>query len=528
MRYIRTFKTYEDFLESQEAVSGSGRYVEDITPGFVFIDDEYPDGKYTFFNRKSEGDGYKFGDVIYYDGALKSVPWSSYTQSMGQKVGLVVIPSNMTEDGYARIIAFDEIYHDGGIAEEPPMLSTKPEGGKEGSVLKAYVPAEDGHASSQYIYWYDNSGENGDSMYLPEKQTYYDSLPVIEFVEDGGEEPEPLASVSPSKKNDVVMGNGSPEFSHDAYIGLGIGSFFGTSSNQNQNTFGGDPDIINPDNTNEKLSSDYSNIISPYTSSYGLNTAFTQEVIEDKEGNTGYSLTHDISGYTWTKMMVQDFNEYWQQVNNGGRGILEKGVLGGIEPGPSDRDFILPHEAAFNYYTPGTTAGQWYLPAAGEMLYMIARAGEIDHIMEALGGTSLEDDMYENPIYYTSTIRYFYDSGPKAVNPSENILGSGTFDNNGYFLPITFSRYFHNDLPIEEGEDDSRGLKSAMPSTIVGWEVYVESIFRDTDVLVRPFAMIKDGHIVTEEGNYEYDNQHRVLDVYGDEPAPKSPGDDSR
>ena len=48
MRYIRTFKTYEDFLETQEAVSGSGRYVEDITPGFVFIDDEYPDGKYTF------------------------------------------------------------------------------------------------------------------------------------------------------------------------------------------------------------------------------------------------------------------------------------------------------------------------------------------------------------------------------------------------------------------------------------------------------------------------------------------------
>ena len=46
MRNIRKFETFEDFLASQESVSGSGKYVQDIVPGFVYVKERYEDGTY--------------------------------------------------------------------------------------------------------------------------------------------------------------------------------------------------------------------------------------------------------------------------------------------------------------------------------------------------------------------------------------------------------------------------------------------------------------------------------------------------
>lgn len=46
MRNIRKFETFEDFLASQESVSGSGKYVLDIVPGFAYVKERYEDGTY--------------------------------------------------------------------------------------------------------------------------------------------------------------------------------------------------------------------------------------------------------------------------------------------------------------------------------------------------------------------------------------------------------------------------------------------------------------------------------------------------
>lgn len=80
MRNIRVFNTMDDFIASQEAVSGTGEYVEDIKPGFVYVREVYEQGQGSgaFYNNLSdepEGEGYEFGDVIYTDGGskLKSV-----------------------------------------------------------------------------------------------------------------------------------------------------------------------------------------------------------------------------------------------------------------------------------------------------------------------------------------------------------------------------------------------------------------------------------------------------------------------
>ena len=68
MRNIRKFETFEDYLASQESVSGSGKYVEDIRPGFVYVKERYEDGTYSFYNGEDIGqeEEYEFGDVVYY------------------------------------------------------------------------------------------------------------------------------------------------------------------------------------------------------------------------------------------------------------------------------------------------------------------------------------------------------------------------------------------------------------------------------------------------------------------------------
>lgn len=90
MRNIRKFETFEDFLASQESVSGSGKYVQDIKPGFVYVKERYEDGTYAFYNGE-DSEEYEFGDVIYYDGTpkLKKAYYSAFTPSMGEKVGLM-------------------------------------------------------------------------------------------------------------------------------------------------------------------------------------------------------------------------------------------------------------------------------------------------------------------------------------------------------------------------------------------------------------------------------------------------------
>jgi len=111
MRNIRLFGKYNDFLATQEAVSGSGKYVEDIFPGFAYVRERYSaetQDTYAFYNGHEDED-YNFGDVVYLgaNNKLKKVYWTGYTPDMGEKVGLIVVPTSHAADGNARMIAFD-------------------------------------------------------------------------------------------------------------------------------------------------------------------------------------------------------------------------------------------------------------------------------------------------------------------------------------------------------------------------------------------------------------------------------------
>jgi hypothetical protein len=134
MRNIRLFDEYNDFLAIQEALSGSGKYVEDIFPGFVYTRDKYSGDTYAYYNgHEIEDSDYHFGDVVYDDGTgvLKKVYWSEYTPSMGQKVGLIVVPTSHAADGNARMIAFENAINPNPEPSEPTIGSSNPKAGNE-------------------------------------------------------------------------------------------------------------------------------------------------------------------------------------------------------------------------------------------------------------------------------------------------------------------------------------------------------------------------------------------------------------
>ena len=53
MRNIRIFDEYSDYLATQEIVSGTGKYVEDIFPGFVYVRELAEKGIYAFYNGEN-------------------------------------------------------------------------------------------------------------------------------------------------------------------------------------------------------------------------------------------------------------------------------------------------------------------------------------------------------------------------------------------------------------------------------------------------------------------------------------------
>lgn len=70
MRNVRKFETFEDFLATQEAFSGSGNYVLDVKPGFVYIKERFPDGKYAVYNGTEEDESCDFVDLGLPSGTL--------------------------------------------------------------------------------------------------------------------------------------------------------------------------------------------------------------------------------------------------------------------------------------------------------------------------------------------------------------------------------------------------------------------------------------------------------------------------
>ena len=157
MRNLRLFETLDEFIASQEAVSGSGEYVEDIYPGFAYIRELLETGKCVVYNGESKQGDYEFGDLIYYDGgdSLQKVYWSDFKENMGTPVGLIVVSSSMAPDGNARMIALRDIETsdvDGG------SINPARNGAAKGPIEAPLTERELCEVPSSYPegqYWYD-------------------------------------------------------------------------------------------------------------------------------------------------------------------------------------------------------------------------------------------------------------------------------------------------------------------------------------------------------------------------------------
>lgn len=436
MRYVRTFEKYEDFLAAQEAVSGSGQYVEDIVPGYVYVKENYPDGEYTFFNghTEPEPEGYQFGDVIYSDGTgLKSAYWSAYTPSMGEKVGLIVIGSDEAPDGNARMIAFTDVL-DEGIANEP-MLSISPK--EQGDGTRDVVMGAGNDLYPRTFNFYPSNTPD-----LFSAQTAYDCFNCYWFGKNEAE-----------------------------YTCLGYYNIDYPTLSSDDNYYGGE-EMPNPLASNEYVI-DSEFVLGPFSGDSLNEYYFTETPASDSTDYT-YNALSDFSGYTWSKMM------YDQWVDSEGM--------------PYDPyDFWYPTDYTYGAFSAvGTNYGDWYVPAVGEMGFMVSRFGEINEIMNAenIAGSALSYDYYLN-----STIMLPF----KFANQSKSSIFSQVLWGGGYEPGPSPKAAF----PVSERHGY---FQYANPS-------YVPSGYFP-GAYVRPFAMIKEGQIVNEAGDL-VENGHQVKDLQG-------------
>lgn len=479
MRNIRTFETYEDFLATQEAVSGSGQYVEDIVPGYVYIRDRYLAGEsgYTFFNKNNSsgetgGTEYIFGDIIYYDGdsELKNVYWSGWTDSLGTPIGFVVIPEAMAPDGNARMIALTDIESDGGGGEV-----IKSEEGDSRNLRSADPSAKNN------FYWQNRSGNEPDG-----NVSWYDGY-VYNM----------LTGVSPEYYI-ITMSNGdqaamSTDVSGVTENSIADGEYYTSESYPPVvSPYMRESDGINPNYLQENWEAEPP---TPPAMAQSPKNEKSETLLGSPNTNYSYNALSDFSGLTWTKLLA---------VNQ------------------------EPYSAAQMYSTSGTNAGDWYVPSMGEAGFLQARYRAIAGILFTLFNDSEIYNAYPyEGIYYTSTLNaendgmktgatpfvYYADQveqpGPGPMMSSqpkgETKLGTSYPSDvpvplfGGYDLGLT--RY-GTSSPVSAVQP-TKGVEEG--NTILG-SIYTAYVY------VRPMAMIKDGHIVTEVGTPEA-NGHQVSDL---------------
>ena len=409
MRNIRVFDTMDDFIASQEAVSGTGEYVEDIKPGFVYVRELYEQGQGTgaYYNNPSEepeGEGYVFGDVIYLsNGKLEKVYWEDYNPSMGEKVGLIVVPEGHAPDGIARMIAFNDIQdnEDNG-GDDVVSRSNEP-----GIVAKASTrDVENEEYYSKYFMFnpYDGSSDYAEDQYYynglmgqiaytptnmfselfnPDETVSYDgdefgvkylACAPSSFNMNAPSDVIPLATNYSSRFPNIVQNTTDNVNGEWVICAGGIASDPGTVmysvnplSKKINETRGGD--VV--------LGSGYENyaepsFVSPYREDGTLNEHFIDTDFQfvdpwggGEEPSRGGKIVHngfnDFSGLTWTKLYnTQELRE-------------NQPVFAECN------DFV----------TEGTEAGDWYVPAAGEMAYIMSKTNAINDILTELGGQGI-------------------------------------------------------------------------------------------------------------------------------------------
>ena len=524
MRNIKKFETFEDFLASQESVSGSGKYVEDILPGFVFVKERYEDGTYAFYNgeESEESEEYEFGDIVYYDETpkLKKVYYSAFTPSMGEKVGLVVVPTALSPDGNARIMAFGSITEVPAVeepAEEPGYAVAKPES-------KDIVLGESAYYSKAAAKWY--------SKMADENQTVYTCVPG--FYLDGGEEP---------KEQPVLNASAPGSEGQTSYYEIPVNL---RPYNDNMSRFSSDANFMYPNpHTNGEYYNTANTIvaISPFLgdSLKEQDPAYLQEELaggsigpitptpvtpvlgaSDSLGGGNYNAFSDFSGYTWTYGCPPEYNGGSVQVAAASNPSLKSskpisGLLGAY----------FPHDYVRQFYTDGTQQGDWYLPSMGEMGFVVARYKKIFEIFQYLfsvgafhpdDGTDNIPGMGGNSQFsiWTSTIAANMGGGIQETTLASSIPGADTFP--------TVCPVYVNISAVTKTTESSGGnspLRSSNPE-LLGASNDDSPTFDMQFVLsngtlkggyeVLPFAMINKGEIKRTIGDYTVENGHQMKD----------------
>lgn len=469
MRNIRLFENYEDFLAIQEAISGSGKYVEDIFPGFVYTKDMYSGDTYAYYNGHEEEDSdYHFGDVVYLapNGKLKSVYWSEYDESMGEKVGLIVVPTSHAADGNARMIAFENAMN--GAESDGPKLSIRPnvtDGGERvlgasenyffenkynwyGDMLANGVLCWDiaeasrgGVGSDPYLYFintYLTGSSSGPIQYLSSdwaRSLINPMSPSEGYAYFGGG----LRDLEASTKNDNVLGIGTIDTTgkySDQGIFLGVSPYL-TDGTQNPNYV--EPDWVHAGGFGPKLES-----VEPARNG--------GDVLLGEASNTLKNPFADWDGYANT-YKLQSWGENAAY-------------------------------AAMQYSTTGTNAGDWYVGAMGEMGYVAARAWAITYIMQMLNGQELFL-AYPNSHY----------EDPEAIFTSTEVNSTGAGHNGNVLFLCRQQTGFS---PVAKAGSSNEANGEEYPTDIPqfkGSDSIIFTSYLDVPATVRPMAMIKEGEI---------------------------------
>ena len=515
MRNIRKFETFEDFLASQESVSGSGKCVLDIVPGFVYVKERYEDGTYAFYNGEEGEEEYEFGDIIYYDGTptLKKVYYSAFTPSMGEKVGLVVVPTALSPDGNARIMAFGSITTENQSSSESPIaMASKPES-------KDILLGESMSYEKAYAGWYDNMAD--------ENQTVYTCVPG--FYLSGGSQPKARAL------NASAPGSEGQTSYYESPLYL--------SNSSNMSNFSSDANFMYP---NPHTNGEYYNTantlvaISPFLgdSLKEQDPAYLQEeltggsispiraaspVLGEKEGSLGggnYNAFSDFSGYTWTYGCPPEYN-------GGGGGKAVSPSIKSSKPVSGILGAYFPHDYVRQFYTDGTQQGDWYLPSMGEMGFVVARYKKIYEIFMYLVevGAIVQDGTDNMPGFGESQVPVWTSTVGAEVGWSEDIKNEETTMAASIPSYETYPTVYPVVVNIKAKPSGGDSPKSSNPKLLGAGEAesFIQSLKFDIQFLlankwggneVLPFAMIKKGEIQRTIGDYTVSNGHQMKDYY--------------
>ena len=513
MRNIRIFDEYSDYLATQEIVSGTGKYVEDIFPGFVYVRELAEKGIYAFYNGENSEE-YEFGDVIYYDGTpkLKKVYYSAFTPSMGEKVGLVVVPTALSPDGNARIMAF------GSITTEMQPSPTEPVANASKPESKDVVLGESMSYVKAFTQWHDNMAD--------ENQTVYTCVPG--FYLNGGSSPK--GSEENVAKASVPGSEGKTSY-YESPISL--------SNSSEMSHFSSDANFMYP---NPHTNGEYYNTantlvaISPFLgdSLKEQDPAYLQEELaggsvgpispiraaspvldaaKDSVGGGNYNAFSDFSGYTWTYGCPPEYN--------GGGGIKEtldsaSPSLKSSKPVSGVLGAYFPHDYVRQFYTDGTQQGDWYLPSMGEMGFVVARYKKINEIFNYLYSVgAIAEDGTDNipgydaldalsPSIWTSTVGAKI--GGSNVSRSETTMAASIPGDNT--KPTVGPVYVYVETPAQETTGHDLDLERNVLFVLDSGDGGAPQ----SEVL--PFAMINDGKIQRTMGDYTLANGHQMKDFY--------------